>query len=183
MDDIPAVDGRCDECGFDYDAAVPGEAGASIRSLGRRYRAPLTRGLLGEDLSALLRTRSVPGVWSPLEYACHVRDVLVVQRGRVARVLAEDHPTLERLGMWGWPERDSYNEQDATAVLDDLGVAADALAAAVDGVPVDSWSRTAVYGYPEPTDRTLAWIVAHTQHEGHHHLLDVGRGLRTARGR
>lgn len=181
--DIPAVDGRCDECGFDYDAAVVTEAAESLRSFGRRYRAPLTRGLPGEDLLALLRTRSEPDVWSPLEYACHMRDVLVVQRGRLARVLAEEHPTLERFGMWDWPEQDSYNDQDPAVVLDELTDAADAMAAAVEAVPVDGWSRTAVYGYPRPTDRTLAWLVTHSVHEGHHHLLDVGRGLRTARGR
>lgn len=180
---LPAVDGRCDECGFDYDALEPADAPAVLRALPRRYRAPLTRFLPGEDPSVLMRRRPAPTVWSALEYACHFRDVLGVQRWRLERVLTEDHPTLERLGMWKWAERDGYNESDPIVVVDELGAAAEAFAAAVEAVPAGSWGRTAVYGYPEPTERTAAWLVAHSVHEGHHHLLDIGRRLRSARGR
>jgi S-DNA-T family DNA segregation ATPase FtsK/SpoIIIE len=180
---VPAVDGRCEECGFDYDALDPAGAPAVFRALPRRYRAPLTRFLPGEDPSQLIRRRPAPTVWSALEYACHVRDVLGVQRGRLERMLTEDHPTLERLGMWGWAERDGYNESDPSVVVDELTAAADSLAAAVEAVPAGGWSRTAVFGYPEPTERTARWLVAHSAHEGHHHLLDIGRALRSARGR
>jgi hypothetical protein len=67
----PAVDGVCGECGFDYDALGDEEVVAKLAELGRRYRAPLTRGLKGEDLDAGVRPRPAPEAWPPLEYACH----------------------------------------------------------------------------------------------------------------
>ncbi|MBV8160394.1 MAG: hypothetical protein JO265_05670, partial [Acidimicrobiia bacterium] len=60
---------RCDECGFVYAEVSPDDAVLRLRSLGRRYRAPLTRFLAGEDGDAILRRRPEPGVWSALEYA------------------------------------------------------------------------------------------------------------------
>ena len=85
--------------------------------------------------------------------------------------------------MFRWPEERAYNSEDPVAVLDDLAAGADALAAVVDGITGDAWERPLVYSYPEPTDRTVLWLVRHTAHEGHHHLLDIGRVMRAARGR
>jgi hypothetical protein len=47
----------------------------------------------------------------------------------------------------------------------------------------DQLDLTMVYGYPEVAERSLSWVLVHTVHEGEHHLLDVGRVLRAARGR
>ena len=40
---------RCEECGFEYASVSPADAAVALRSFGRRYRAPLTRFLDGED--------------------------------------------------------------------------------------------------------------------------------------
>ena len=69
---------RCDECGFVYAEVSPEDAAEKLRSFGRRYRAPLTRFLAGEDGDTMLRQRPEEGVWSALEYAAHVRDVLAL---------------------------------------------------------------------------------------------------------
>lgn len=45
-----------------------------------------------------LRTRGHPGVWSPLEYACHLRDVLLIQRERVLAARRTDRPALPAPG-------------------------------------------------------------------------------------
>ena len=42
--------------------------------------------------SPAVEARPAPGVWSPLEYACHVRDVFGVFDERLALALTEDHP-------------------------------------------------------------------------------------------
>jgi S-DNA-T family DNA segregation ATPase FtsK/SpoIIIE len=68
-------------------------------------------------------------------------------------------------------------------VLDELTANAEAMAADLEALRPEDWSRRAVYQYPEPTERDMAWLARHTVHEGHHHLLDVGRVLRAARGR
>ena len=179
----PPVIGVCEECGFDYDAGAPDELADAIRLFGPRYRPPLTRFLPGEDGDALIRLRPLPARWSALEYACHVRDVFPVQQERLEVALVEDHPTFPSKGMYRWPEERAYNADAAAGVLDALAAGADALAAVVDGIDAGGWDRPLVYSYPEPADRTVLWLVRHTVHEGHHHLLDVGRVLRAARGR
>jgi hypothetical protein len=122
-------------------------------------------------------------VWSALEYTCHVRDTFGVQRNRLLRALVFDHPDLEPMGMWAWPEIDRYNEQDPTIVLGGLTMTAGALARSAGALRDEQWDRPLVYHYPETADRTVRWLVSHSVHEGHHHLLDVGRVLRQARGR
>jgi hypothetical protein len=179
----PPVDSVCEECGFDYDGLTNAEVLDALRGFGRRYRAPLSRGLPGESLDDLLRAHPLPGVWSALEYACHVRDVFTVQRERVAQALREDRPTYQPMGREDRVVNDRYNEQSPSAVTDDLADAAEALAAALAALTPDEWSRSGIYQYPEPTERDLAWLARHTVHEGRHHLLDVGRVLRAARGR
>src|SRR3989442_10678915 len=82
---------RCPECAFDPNGVGAAELPAAVAGLGRRYQAPLTRFLPGEDESILV-ARPLPGVWSALAYACHVRDVLAVFDRRIARMLAEGAP-------------------------------------------------------------------------------------------
>jgi S-DNA-T family DNA segregation ATPase FtsK/SpoIIIE len=180
---VPAVDGICAECGFDYDGVADGEEADKVRDLGRRYRAPLTRGLRGESLDTLLRAHPQPDVWSALEYACHVRDMLDTQRNRVELALVEDTPTFEPMRREERVTEDRYNEQDPATVVDQLAANADAAATVFGALNEVQWARTGIYGYPAPTERDLRWIARHTIHEGHHHLLDVGRVLRAARGR
>lgn len=172
---------RCSECGFDYDALAPADGPGALRAFGRRYRAPLTRVLPGEDGPALMRAHPMPGTWSALEYACHVRDVLAVQHERIELARREDTPTFEPMGREERVERDRYNAQEPSAVADQLAAQAEALAALVEGLSGDDLARTAVYH--DRGEQTLGWVVRHTVHEGEHHLLDVGRVLRAARGR
>ena len=174
---------QCDECGYVYDTVSPSDAIVAIRSFARRYRAPLTRGLPDEDLDEVVRRKPAPDVWSALEYACHVRDVFAVQRARIERALIEDTPTFERMNRDRRAVDERYNEQDRTVVADQLAANAEALASTLEGVTAADWTRTAIYPYPEPTERTLIWIARHAVHEGSHHLLDVGRVLRSVRGR
>jgi hypothetical protein len=179
---VAAVGEVCEECGFDYGDPVDDPATA-LRTVASRYRVPLTRFLPGEDGDALIRARPQPDVWSALEYACHVRDVFEIQRERMAQALIEDgyEPPLMR--------RDervvelAYNEQDPLVVLDDIAANADALAIDVEALTPEQWQRTMRYRFPVPATRDLVWFVRHTLHEGRHHLLDIGRSLRTARGR
>ena len=177
------MDGVCGECGFDYDALDDGEVAGKLRDLGRRYRAPLTRGLPGEDLDAVVRTRPAPDVWSALEYACHVRDVLLVQRERVELALAEDVPEFTPMGRDERVVTDRYNDQDPATVVEELAANAEAIGATFAALTPGQWARTGVYSYPAPIERDLRWLGRHTVHEGHHHLLDIGRALRAARGR
>jgi hypothetical protein len=89
----------CPECGFrlkalDHDGPNAGTPLAwHYDESGSADAGSHIRGLVGEAANILrllepdqLRLRPAPGVWSRLEYACHIRDVLLVQRERVLMV-------------------------------------------------------------------------------------------------
>ena len=109
---------RCEECGFEYDLAGALSAGPAIID-----RVAELCGLLG-DGRADLRTRRQPSTWSPLEYGCHVRDVLLVQRERVLAARRIDHPSLEPMGREERVEHDGYADQDPARVVRQLSEAA-----------------------------------------------------------
>ena len=72
--------------------------------------------------------RPVPAVWSPLEYACHVRDVHAVFAVRVRRMLSEDVPTFVNWDQDATAVERRYAEQDPAVVdvelIDAAGTAA-----------------------------------------------------------
>jgi hypothetical protein len=171
---------RCPECAFDPNGFSAAELPAAVAGLGRRYQAPLTRFLPGEDAS-LLVARPLPGVWSALAYACHVRDVLSVFDGRIARMLVEDSPEL---GWWDHEaavETDAYEKQPATEVAAAIASKAAALSSTLEAVPEEGWDRTGTRRDGELF--TVLGAARFALHEGTHHLLDIGRVLRAARGR
>jgi hypothetical protein len=176
--DVPKPGWVCAECGFDYDATALDGVADELRSFGRRYRAPLTRALKGEDLDALLRTRPQAGVWSALEYACHTRDALRIYDHRINKALTADRPVVPQMNRDQAVEEFRYNEQSPATVADELAGAAEALAERVEGVPDDGWERAVVR---EGEDLTVAWMARNAVHEGSHHLLDIGRILRGLR--
>ena len=173
-------EGRCDECGFDPDGCTPSEAVDALRSFGRRYRAPLTRFLAGEDADVVLRSRPEEKTWSALEYACHARDAFALYDERIRRALVEDAPAFKRANPDAVVADLRYNESDPGLVTRELEANAERLALTIEAVPDDAWDRI-VYRDGEPL--TVAWMSQHVVHEGVHHLLDIGRVLRTVRGR
>ncbi|HUS60610.1 MAG TPA: DinB family protein [Acidimicrobiales bacterium] len=172
-------DERCDECGFEYKSVQPRDAVVALRSFPKRYRAPLTRLLPGEDVS-LLRTRPEPTVWSALEYAAHVRDVFDAYGDRIQRTLVEDRPAFEAIAPDEMAAERRYNEQDPGVVAGELAANAEALATILDGIPDDGWDRV---GFARGDERSVLYTAQRAVHEGHHHLLDIGRVMRTVRGR
>ncbi|WP_157746543.1 DinB family protein [Micromonospora inositola] len=163
---------RCDECAFVY-ASAPAEALPQLlRELGDRYAAALAE-------VPDLRRRPAEGVWSPLEYTCHVRDVLRVQGERLALALAVDEPEFTPMGRDERAVADAYNAQDPAVVLAELTAAGDHLAARFAVLGRAELARTGAYPWPQPQVRTLLWLGQHTVHEGEHHLLDIRRAARS----
>jgi hypothetical protein len=168
----------CEECGFDYDALDPPDVPAAIRTFAKRYRMPLTRFLRDEDGDALVRQRPAPEVWSALEYAAHVRDVFASYDGWIRLCLSDDRPVLQGPGPDDLAADRRYNEDDPVAVADALAANAERLAATVEAVPADGWDRV---GLRRDEERSVLLLARRAVHEGSHHLLDVGRGLRAVR--
>jgi hypothetical protein len=179
--DMPRAGWVCQECSFSFDATQPSTVAESIAKVGKRLRAPLSRGLKDEDLDAVLRTRPEPDHWSALEYACHVRDAMQLNVERFHAVLDSDTPPeFEALRRDEVVVERNYNGQDPAAVADEIDAVSAALATAIGRVPDDGWGR---FGTRDGLEFSLDWMARNVQHEVDHHMLDIGRTLRTVRGR
>ncbi len=170
----------CEACGFVDEAVTMADAVAALRGYGRRYRAPLTRFLPGEDGDALLRARPQVGVWSALEYAGHVGEVFRWYDEWVRRSLVEDAPVIEAPTPDEAVEAGRFNEADPAATADAIAAHAEALAATFEGVAAEDWQRCHVR---RGQRRSVLFTARRAVHEGNHHLLDIGRGMRAIRQR
>jgi hypothetical protein len=159
---------ECGQCGFVYEDLPLDEVGPSMRGFARRYRAALD-GIA----QAVASERPEPSVWSALEYACHVRDVLLVQRDRVVLAHVVECPQPAPMSR---DERVSicrYDAQSMADVLDQLAMACELCALVFEGLSAEALAKEIIYNFPTPVVRDLGWVGRHTVHEGVHHLKDV----------
>lgn len=166
------LDEACPECGFDSAGVDVESLGASVRTNAEGWRV-----VLADDASALSR-RPSETVWSPLEYACHVRDVHLVFGERLRSMLGEDDPLFAN---WDQDEAavdGDYLAQDPTRVSRELVAAADAVAATYDAVAGEQWDRTGRRS--NGSFFTVASIGRYHLHDVVHHLHDVGHDARLA---
>jgi hypothetical protein len=159
---------RCEGCAFVYDLSLAPIAADEIVAIAARISDIVASGGVGA-----IRARPRPQTWSALEYACHVRDVLLVQRERVLLALRVDEPSVETMGRDERVEADGYNEQQPVDVARQLNDAALMFAGVLRRLDARSWERTLIYNYPVPSARSLEWVAVHTLHELTHHLRDV----------
>jgi len=163
---------RCDRCGFEYDLDRAHRAGQAIV----RGSAAIAGTVRHAD-AATVHIRSSPLRWSVLEYGCHVRDVLLVQRERVLAARRVDTPSFDPMGRDERVEHDGYADQDPRDVARQLVDAAGMLAHALGRLEPADWSRSVMYNYPRCVERTLRWVAVHTEHEVRHHRLDIEEQL------
>ncbi|MGH8967491.1 MAG: DinB family protein, partial [Actinomycetes bacterium] len=133
------------------------------------------RGSLPRWRAALARpdaaTRPRPDVWSPLEYAAHVRDVFVIFDERLAQMIAEDDPAFANWDQDVAAVEGDYAHHDPAVVADELDVAGPVVAAAFDGVEPAQEERTGRRSNGSViTVRTLGQYFLH---DIVHHLHDV----------
>jgi DNA segregation ATPase FtsK/SpoIIIE, S-DNA-T family len=157
----------CPQCNFDYEIAEASAIPTALTTVGNEFQARLRR-----TADPQLRLRPREGVWSALEYACHVRDVLLIQRDRMYLALVEDSPSFPRMYRDERAVLARYNEGDQGVVADQLSVAAALAADAFAGLDSTQLRRRLVYNWPEPRELDLLRLGAHTVHEGRHHLDD-----------
>ena len=172
---------RCEECGYDWEGDGPDELVAAMRSFGRRYQAPLTRFLPGEDPEVVLRSRPAPGVWSALEYTVHVIEVFAFYAERIRRATSENRPQFQGYGFGEAADRDRYNERDIAETVHAVAAAADGFATQLVALSPEDWDRVGIGS--DGDERTVLQLARRAVHDAQHHLLDVGRGLRRVRGR
>jgi len=159
----------CDGCGFRYEELPPEAIASTLRSFPQSYRQLLTDG----TPDAVLRRRPHPSVWSALEYACHVRDVLLVQRDRAVLALVEERPSFPRMYRDERVEFAGYATESPEDVADHIDMATALVATVFERMSAGQLTRTFVYNYPTAAEHDLAWLGRHIVHEARHHLADV----------
>ena len=163
---------ECAECGYVYEDLAVAAIAPALLALGPRYREQLD----GADPVTAAR-RPAPTVWSALEYASHVRDVLLVQRDRVVLAQVEERPSFARMYRDERVELCAYSAYPIATVVDQLEMAARLCAGTFGAIEEQAWARCFLYNWPAPLEHDLAWLGRHAVHEGVHHLLDVRRAL------
>lgn len=154
----------CPECGFDPSgqdlAALPG----LIHDTAMTWSEVLARGDVGE--------RPAPDVWSPLEYACHVRDVHRLFAERLRLMLDQDQPTFANWDQDATAVEDDYASQDPADVAVALIEAAGTVAGTYASVRAEEKDRP---GLRSNGDRfTVETLGSYHLHDVVHHLHDVG---------
>jgi hypothetical protein len=157
------LDQACPECGLDLSTFTGREVPTMIRDSVPRWRTVLAR--------ADVRKRPEATVWSPLEYACHARDVFRVFRTRVGLMLTEDSPVFARWDQDEAANRGHYWEEDPATVAKRLASTGEALAVAFDQVTDDGWSR--VGRRSDGAQFTVDSLARYFVHDLVHHLYDV----------
>lgn len=168
---------RCDPCQFVYADVDATALPTRLAAFGTRYLALLLPPDRPATWSGVLRTRPAKGVWSALEYTCHVRDVFLVQRDRLYTALVEDTPTFAPMYRDHRVTLARYNAQDPAEVAEQLATAARLIAQAFGALDPTQFQRCCLYTFPAPAERSLLWVGQHVVHEGEHHLRDIEAGL------
>lgn len=123
----------CPECGLTAAEVARGDVPVRIHDAAAAFRDALGRDHVG--------VRPDESTWSPLEYACHVRDVCRVFIERLDLMLEQDDPAFANWDQDATAEAERYAEQDPAVVAGELGVEADVLATRFAGVRDEQWGR------------------------------------------
>lgn len=155
---------RCDQCGL-----LAGEVGREQLAERAFVVAEEWVQILGSHPA--VEARPEPGVWSPLEYGAHVRDVYRVFSDRLAAMLDEDRPTFANWDQDETARIERYGEQDPERVAEELEIAAQRLIGQIEGIPASAWSRTGTRS--NGSEFTVTTLLQYFLHDVVHHLWDV----------
>jgi len=157
------LDRPCPDCGADVgDLTV-----AEVAALNRSNAAAWAQVLGAHDV----RQRPAPDVWSPLEYAAHVRDVFRLFLTRLDLMLNEDNPLFANWNPNETAESERYDLQDPQIVAQELSAAADALAGRFETLTEAQFARPG-----RRSDGAEFSVLSFARYEIHdpvHHLWDV----------
>ncbi len=153
----------CTDCGFDAVGLDRGRLPQAIRD-----NATLWEVVLGTEDAAV---RPSANVWSPLEYACHVRDVNVLFGRRLQRILTEDDPALDNWDQDEAAAAGDYGSQDPAVVAAALVDAAATVAAAYERIDGEQWQRPA--SRSDGARFTVDSFARYHLHDLVHHAHDV----------
>ena len=153
----------CPECGLDTDSFAVTDVAAMLRANAAAWQPALAAPGVAD--------RPRPDKWSPLEYGCHVRDVLRLYDRRLEMMLTEDDPLFPNWDQDATAVEDRYAEQDPAQVAAELRQAAFAIAGRFESVAGDRWQRTG--NRSDGARFTVETFARYFIHDPVHHLYDV----------
>ena len=157
----------CPGCGFVWDGVTLAQSVSGVND----SVAPFVSVLEGAGEMATVRPR--PDRWSIVEYAGHLRDVLLSLRERTILASVVDNPTGspiyrdERVNL-GFYSLDSVDD-----AADELAFASGLLSKTIAALPEGFGTRRLTYSPVFGGEVTIEWVAAQAFHEASHHLLDV----------
>ena len=154
----------CAECGLTAADVPPADVAARVRAAVPRWRAVLAR----PDA----RDRPDESTWSPLEYACHVRDVCHVFDERLVLMLERDDPLFDNWDQDATAVEERYREQDPAQVADELASEAETIAGRFAAVRPDQADRAGRRS--NGSVFTVTTLAQYFLHDLVHHEQDVG---------
>lgn len=159
------IETPCDECGF-----TPAASGAGVQTL--LDALPGTVAVWDAVLARPdARERRVPGVWSDLEYGCHVRDVTHVFEARFSRMLDEDAPEFENWDQDVAAVDGRYVEDDPAVVAHEYDLGTQKLAGTLTRVGDGDSGRRGVRS--NGSEFTVDTLAIYCLHDLTHHVHDV----------
>jgi DinB superfamily len=160
----------CDECGVEVSTIAVPEIADVLRESIDQWEQILTA---DEVDHVRLMTRPSPDVWSPVEYALHVAEVMDVFQERNYRMLTEDDPLFVN-----WEPNqaaEAYAGKSPADAVAALHGASERFAAVYEALHPDLWDRSGRrsdgYRY------TVANLGRYFLHDDLHHLNDVRKQL------
>jgi hypothetical protein len=154
----------CPDCAFDASSTNAQEVSALVRQSAATWQALLEAGLIRPG-------RPDDETWSNLEYACHVRDVFRRYLGRLELMLTEVDPLFPNWDQDATAVEDAYEQQDPASVVEELGHAAEELAACLDRIDSTAWHRPGRRS--DGAAFTVDSIARYMIHDPIHHVWDV----------
>lgn len=152
----------CPECGFD--AAAVTDVAAVVQQHTAVWDVVLAR--------PEARERPEPTTWSPLEYGCHVRDVLRLYDQRLVLMLEQDDSLYPNWDQDATAVAERYDLQDPVVVAGEVRQAAAAIATRFAGLTPEQWTRP---GRRSDGARfTVDTFARYFLHDLAHHRVDVG---------
>jgi hypothetical protein len=153
----------CPECGFDASTVSIDAVPDLIRENALEWEDVLSR----PDVTR----RPRPDKWSPLEYACHVRDVFRLYDERLGMMLSEDDPTFANWDQDETAVHDAYNRQDPATVSREITAAAEVISNSFSRVRPEQLGRTGTRS--DGARFTVDTFARYFVHDPIHHIWDV----------
>jgi len=153
----------CPECGFEPATVTPATVSGAVLDMLPRWKTVVERP--GAEV------RPDDSTWSPLEYACHVRDVFSLFDQRLRLMLGEDGA---RFANWDQDQAaidGGYATADPATVAAELEAEGRRVAASFAGVTEGQWPRTGTRS--NGSEFTVLTFSRYFMHDVVHHLHDV----------